>query len=493
MFAEFKKLPLTISLFGLLILTMFVPVIYGFLSGEIYQGRTFLYAVLLGFFILTFVWLASRNNNKQFHRHANIWAMISFFTVFPLILSIPLNEILVDGEIIDTYLDMVSVFTTTGLKVFPNNYFTDTLLVWRVFLGWTCGFLMWVFAWSIFFPMKLGGFELLDKNKNKFNVDNNVFFSPTRLPSERFWNELIRLVPIYFFITLACALGLLLVTRDPFFSILRAMATIATFGIQIPGKNPTGISGEFILLLIMVFAFSRTTVLGPFSKTQFLRIFQDPEVRLGFIIVIVAAILIFFFLFDTAGGIHQVLMLSWATLYTCVSFLTTTGLVSEFLAPEARSVIEVNLIFLALAIFGGGVATTAGGIKLLRIYILASHCRSEVNHLLSPAQVINSQKDSLARNNQKAVLACIFFMVFILIFALIIFCLTLTGSSVQDAGILTLATMTNTGPVAEQITFNSSLSVELKPEAKTLLAISMVLGRLEVLAVMALFNPDIYN
>ena len=84
-------------------------------------------------------------------------------------------------------------------------------------------------------------------------------------------------------------------------------------------------------------------------------------------------------------------------------------------------------------------------------------------------------------------------MVFILIFALINFCLTLTGSSVQDAGILTLATMTNTGPVAEQITFNSSLSIELKLEAKTLLAISMVLGRLEVLAVMALFNPDIYN
>ena len=69
----------------------------------------------------------------------------------------------------------------------------------------------------------------------------------------------------------------------------------------------------------------------------------------------------------------------------------------------------------------------------------------------------------------------------------------MTGSSVQDAGILTLATMTNTGPVAEQITFNSSLSVELKPEAKTLLAISRVLGRLEVLAVMALFYPDIYN
>ena len=155
MFNELKKLPLTISLSGLLVITMFVPVFYGFLSGEIYQGRTFLYAVLLGFFILTFVWLASRNNNKQFHRHANIWGMIFFFTVFPFILAIPLNEVLVGGEIIDAYLDMVSVFTTTGLKVFPNNHLTDTLLVWRVFLGWTCGFLMWVFAWSIFFPMKL--------------------------------------------------------------------------------------------------------------------------------------------------------------------------------------------------------------------------------------------------------------------------------------------------------------------------------------------------
>ncbi len=167
MWLELKSLPLAISLLGLLVLSMLVPALHGLTFGEAYQGRTFLYAVLLELFVLIFIWLAVKTNKKSAKRHADLWSLLVFFIVFPMALAVPFQEVLVTGKIIDAYLDLVSVITTTGLKVFPDSSLSETLIIWRVCLGWLCGFLMWVFAWSIFAPLSLGGFELLEKKENQ--------------------------------------------------------------------------------------------------------------------------------------------------------------------------------------------------------------------------------------------------------------------------------------------------------------------------------------
>ena len=493
MWLEFKRLPLVISLLGLLVLSMLVPAVHGLTFGEAYQGRTFLYAVLLEVFVLIFIWLAVKNNKKSVKRHAGLWSLLLFFIVFPMALAVPFQEVLVTGGIIDAYLDLVSVITTTGLTVFPDSSLSGTLIAWRVCLGWLCGFLMWVFAWSIFAPLSLGGFELLEKKDNrKVNVQN-VFVDSGSLPSEKFWNETARLAPIYINITIVCALVLLISTRDPGFAALRAMSTIATFGIDLPGEGARGYAAELTLFFIMMFALSRATISGSFFKKKYFELFFDREFRLGLAIVVCSTVLIFSFILEDEFELLKVAKLAWGAFFTSISFLTTTGLVSEFLPSEFTTFIEANLILSALAIFGGGVATTAGGIKLLRIHILGKHCRLEVNHLLSPAQVITGQNDLKLKNYHTAMLACVFFMVFILSFALITLGLALTGSTISEAVALTLATITNTGPIVEQINTNSEPIFEFSFSAKIILAGSMVLGRLEVLALLALLNPDIYR
>jgi trk system potassium uptake protein TrkH len=90
-------------------------------------------------------------------------------------------------------------------------------------------------------------------------------------------------------------------------------------------------------------------------------------------------------------------------------------------------------------------------------------------------------------------LVCIFFMVFVLSFVLVTLGLALTGSTINEAVTLTLATITNTGPIVEQININSESIVDFDFFAKIILVASMVLGRLEVLALLALLNPDIYR
>jgi len=242
-----------------------------------------------------------------------------------------------------------------------------------------------------------------------------------------------------------------------------------------------------------MFGLSRATFSGSFFRKKYFELFFDREFRLGLAILVCSTVIIFTFIFEGEFMLLQVARLAWGACFTSISFLTTTGLVSEFLPSEFRTFIEANLILSALAMFGGGVATTAGGIKLLRIYILGKHCKLEVHHLLSPAQVITGQNNRKLKNHHNAMLACIFFMVFILSFVLITLGLALTGSTINEAVTLTLATITNTGPIVEQININSGSIIDIEFFAKIILAGSMILGRLEVLALLALLNPDIYR
>ena len=493
MWLEFKSLPLVISLLALLVMTMLIPAVYGLLSGEVYQGRTFLYAVILGLFSLTFIWLALKNNTKPSKRHADLWSLLAFFIVFPIGLAIPFQESLESGKIIDAYLDLVSVITTTGLKVYPDSYLTVTLVVWRVCLGWICGFLMWVFAWAIFAPLNLGGFELLEIKGNQVAASKKGFIDRGRLPSEKFWSEAVRLAPIYIGITVFCYIALLVSTREPGFAILRAMSTVATFGIYLPGEGARGYTGELILAIVMLFALSRATFSGQLFKKNYFELFLDREFRLGLAIFFCSTIIIFCLTLKTEFEFSQAVKVLWGACFTSISFLTTTGLVSEFLPSDFITFIKANLILSAIAMFGGGVATTAGGIKLLRIYILSIHCKSEVYHLLSPARVITGQNDLKIKNYNNAMLACVFFMVFILSFALITLGLSLTGSSVNEAATLTLGTITNTGPIIDQFKSSSVAIIEFEFLAKIILVVSMVLGRIEVLALLVLLNPDIYS
>jgi trk system potassium uptake protein TrkH len=153
----------------------------------------------------------------------------------------------------------------------------------------------------------------------------------------------------------------------------------------------------------------------------------------------------------------------------------------------------VEIILVALAMIGGGVATTAGGIKLLRVFILAGHSRAEVNRLIAPSQVMSGQLESRSHDHHSAMLACVFLVLFILVLGAITLALTVTGSPVKEALHLTLATVTNTGPLLPSGVGSQTQVTALPTEAKLILAAAMVLGRLEVLALLALFNPDIYR
>ena len=493
MWVFFKKLPLAISIPTIFIMMMMIPSVHGFYIGDEHQGRTFFYAVLLGLFFLGFISFLVQNEPFFMRRHAQLWSCFFFFLGFPIFLTIPFHEATGSQNIIDSYLDLVSVITTTGLPVFSANTLSETIIIWRVCVGWTSGFLMWVFGWSLFSQLNLSGFNHLWGESATSGYGLKERFGKAGLPVEKFWREAARLGPIYFLITAVTALSLLVVSGDPVFAVLRAMSTIATFGIDLPGHSGAGWASEAILILVMVFALSRGTFSRSFSKTRNWWFLYDPEIRMATVLITLAVIVLVGLCWSKNMQIGERAEIIWGVFFTSVSFLTTTGLTSTYIPEGLRGFGEAGIIFVTLATLGGGVATTAGGIKLLRVYILAKHCKAEVDHLIAPTQIKRNESVSVSMNYPNAMLACVFLILFILMFATIALGLTLTGSNVADSLYLTLAAMTNTGPLATGFNDYENTVIELGTAAKMILVFAMAFGRMEVLALLALLNPDVYR
>jgi trk system potassium uptake protein TrkH len=152
-----------------------------------------------------------------------------------------------------------------------------------------------------------------------------------------------------------------------------------------------------------------------------------------------------------------------------------------------------GLVLLGLSITGGGIATTAGGVKLLRVYALFRHSERELERLIHPSSVGGSGQEARRIRRQGAQIAWVFFMLFALSIVGVLTALSLTGVQFENAIVLTVAALSTTGPLVE-IAAEAPISISgVTNEAKMVLALAMVLGRLEALAIIALFNPDFWR
>jgi len=321
-------------------------------------------------------------------------------------------------------------------------------------------------------------------------------------------NRLVRimrtLVPIYAGLTLLLWLLLLAGGATPLVAVSHAMSVMATSGISPVGgvqASGTGVSGEIVMALFMLFALSRLT----FSKDTVTAtqggLLTDPEFRIGLLVIIAVPVILFgrHFIgaYDVAAmeSISQALLALWGSVFTVLSFLTTTGFVSEHWAEsQTWSGLETpGLILMGLALIGGGVATTAGGVKLLRVFALYQNGVREMERLVYPHSVSGAGAAGRRLQSNGAFIAWVFFMLFALSLAGVSLLLTLTGASFEEAIVLTVAMLSTTGPLVDFSIETPIILIELSTAAKLVLCGAMVLGRLETLAIIALLTPDLWR
>ena len=499
------QLPLFLLLFGASACSMILPSIYGLVTNDHNASRSFLYAGLLGLVAFSLIGIAHAGRQPRHGALGPLMSLLSAFVFLPVFFAVPFIEALPTTYFVNVYFEMLSALTTTGATMFDDPArLSPTLHLWRAQVGWMGGLLMWVAASAILAPLHLGGFEVTSQAEPGRRDDTrNTAMAPIN-PRARMLRATRTLLPIYVGLTLLLWLLLVIGGESALIALCHAMSVLATSGISPIGgveDAAVGVTGEAVMMLFMVFALSRLT----FSKDTVTAtqggLMTDPEFRIGIIVVLGVPLLLFgrhwIGAYDVAAmeNLGEAALALWGAIFTVMSFLTTTGFVSEHWA-EAQSwsgLRTPGLILMGLALIGGGVATTAGGVKLLRVFALYQNGVREMERLVHPNSVSGAGTAGRRLQSNGAFIAWIFFMLFAMSLAGITLLLTLVGAPFDAAIVMSVATLSTTGPLIEFAADAPIRLIELSIGAKAVLCGAMVLGRLETLAIIALLTPDLWR
>ncbi len=500
------RLPLLLLIWGGFSLAMWLPAVHALIVDDHQTSRSFFYAGLAGGIGVVFIGFSVVNRQPKHGMPGQLMTLLATFVFLPLFLAIPVQDALQNTTYINAYFDMVSALTTTGANLYSApERLPESIHLWRALVAWLGGLFMWIAASAVMAPLSLGGFEVTARAEPGEGLGNGSQEARRDDASHRKLIVVCRaLFPVYIGLTFALMLLLVLSGERTLTATVHAMSVMATSGISSIGglaNGQGGFAAEFVIFLFMLFALSRLTFSSDTIGVGTNRLDLDPEFRTGILIIIAVPILLFLrhwlatFEVDSADNFGLAISSLWGAIFTVTAFLTTTGFESaHWAAAQQWSGLQTpGMILMGLALMGGGVATTAGGVKLLRVYALYLNGLREMELLTMPNSVSSLTRRNRRLQSNGAYVAWVFFMLFALSLAVISIALSATGISFEDALILTVATLSTTGPLTD-IAGNTPIDLGLlETTAKLILCFAMVLGRLETLAIIALLSPNLWR
>lgn len=536
------RLPLFVLVTGLVGLSMLLPAAYASVTDHDALARIFLYSGLLVLVVAGLVGLATAAHPRPPRARDTLLTMLAVFAGMPLVMALPLSEAIPDTGLFNAWWEMTSALTTTGASLYSADLLPLPLHLWRAMAGWMGGFFILVAATAILAPLRIGGFEIMsqpygrseylerlprsaDAPDRSPHLSQPGFHSMLTHPHYRLMRSAVAVFPVYAGLTLALWLILLLLGDPGLIALCRAMGTLSTSGISPvlgPAGGSSGLPGEVAVFLFLIPALSRRFWPGGGELRASDRLMDDPELKMAGGLVALVALSLFARHFlgaidapqapagapETLYDLRNGLAAFWGGLFTGLSYLTTTGWTSlDWQGARAWSgLTSPGLILAGLAMMGGGVATTAGGVKLLRVYALARHGQREMERIVHPNSIAGGGRIARRLRREGAYLAFIFFMLFAISVAVVVALVSLQRIEIETATILSIAALTNTGPLASVIpltpTFEGTAGIASAPwegwsglpvVTKAVLAGAMVVGRMETLAVLALFSPQFWR
>ncbi len=421
------------------------------------------------------------------HDHTNIgkkegylivtvtYLSISFFGALPFFISgsIP--------SFTDAFFEATSGIATTGATILVDiESLPKGILFWRSMSHWLGGMGIIVLTLAILPILGVGGMQLF--------VAEVPGTTPTRL-HPRITQTAKRLWGIYFGLTLAQTVLLMLGGMDLFHSMNHAFSTVATGGFSTQNDSIGGYSAyiQYVIILFMILGATSFTLHYYVIKGQFSKVLNNEEF-LFFLKVLGVFTIIFttLLLIVNQTGFEYTLRKS---MFQVVSIVTTTG----FITTDYMEWNSFAWFLLFLLMFTGGcIGSTAGGLKMIRILIMLKNTRLELRRLLHPMAIIP------VRVNKKAIPQEIihnflaFFLLYILLFLAGAAIMTMFGLDFASAIGSSAATLGNVGPAIAQVGPIQSYA-NIPEGAKWVLSAYMILGRLEIFTVLLLFSPSFWK
>jgi len=516
------RVPVLPLCLGVLAVGMLAPAIYGLFQRDWHSARSFLYcAIFTGFVsaILAMALATHRRTGAWRHELRDLvlcWLVVPLFAGAPLWLRTPFVGFW------GGWFEMVADFTTTGGTIYADlDKVPGAIHLWRGMVAWLGGLVTLIAAFAILAPRNVGGFEVAvhmrpgprrigaqaagDAFSEGASTIGAGLHGGTTMPLDERLARILRMVlPVYAVLTFVLALLFSATGQDELESVVHAMAILSTSGVS---PHPGGLAArpdfmaELVAVGFMVLAATRLTYTDMLRAGALGRWMRDPELRLMALLVATASLALLLrhwygaLTIDLGGRVSEALPAIWGAVVTTLSFLTTTGFESAswHTARDWSGLANPGLILLGLCSVGGGAATTAGGIKLVRLYALMRHGYRELERTAQPNIVLGTGARLRGILREGAFLAWAFIMLYSIAVFFAMIALTLTGLPFEPALIGALSSLSNTGPAFALVTEGAADYGRLNETQRAILAVVMVLGRVEALAVISVFGEDTWQ
>ncbi len=404
------------------------------------------------------------------------WILVSFFGSLPFIIS---NSV---PSWIDAFFETVSGFTTTGATIIDNvEILPKGILFWRSFTHWIGGMGILVFTIALLPILGVGGFQI-------FKVESPGP-SPDRIaPKVRDTAKILYIT--YTVMTIVQIILLVLGKMSLYDAALHTFGTVGTGGFGIKNTSIGAYNSTYIHLVIGIFmALSGVNFALYYSlfRGKLKEVIRDEELRLYLGIIISAVILIALNINKTMYNNFGISLRD--SFFQVSSIITTTG----YTTVDFDQWPTFSKIILFLLMFIGGCAgSTAGGIKNIRILVLLKLVRREFSKIFHPRAIIPIKVGDKIVPNETVASINSFFMLYIIIFVLGTMLISLEGIDIESSASTVAATLGNIGP-ALGFAGPSKTYSQFSYASKLLLSLFMLLGRLELFTIIALFSPSIWK
>ena len=477
--SNYKTVFFTLGILQIILgIFMLIPIFIQFFFNEI--DSSFFGASIITIIFGTLFFLSNLDHDKKLNLQqaflltALSWLSIAIFGSLPLIFSE------VNFSFTNAFFESMSGITTTGSTIIPNlEEMPKAILLWRAILQWLGGIGIIVMAITLMPIMNVGGMQL-------FKISNSDS-SEKILPKSK--EIALRLIYIYSGLTTLCAISYKILGMNTFDSITHSMTTIATGGFSNYNESIGFFNSFSIEISAMIFI-----ILGSLPFIAYIKFlngnrrifFSDIQIRTFLKIILISILILSIYLFlDKSSELNF-----RTVLFNVISILTGTGYVNAQFDNWGGFPL---IIFIGLMFIGGCAGSTTCGIKIFRFQILYSFVLNQLKKIIYPKGIFVLKYNQSPVDDKFTASIISFIYMYLVIFFAITALLSLTGldfiTSISGAA----TSISNVGPgLGSTIGPNGNFS-SLPDISQWILSFGMILGRLELFAILVLFLPSFWR
>ena len=479
--SNYKTVFFTLGLLQIILgLSMIIPIFAQVIYNELDAG--FIGSGIISIIFGMLFYLSNLDHDKKINLQQAFlltslsWLSIAIFGSLPFIFS-ELNL-----KVVDAFFESMSGITTTGSTIIVDlNDSPKSILLWRAMLQWLGGIGIIVMAITLMPIMNIGGMQLFKISSSDTNEKI--------LPKTK--EIAVRLMLIYLSLSIACMILYKLCGMSFFDSITHSMTTIATGGFSNYNESIGYFNNDLIEITSIIFIISGSIpfiIYLKFLNGERKVFISDIQIRSFIKISIISTLVLFFYLVVKNQSFTEISFLS--VTFNVVSILTGTGYVTEDFSVWGNFPL---IFFLILMFIGGCAGSTSCGVKIFRVQILFNFFSNQIKKIIYPHGIFNLKYGKQNINDKFMSSVIAFIYLYILIFFIVTVLLSINGLDFITSISAAATSISNVGPgLGEYIGPNGNFS-QLPNISKWILSFAMMLGRLEIFAILVLFLPAFWR